>query len=96
MASIPQQATYGVYHLISDFLAERLKAYKNWQKRSLILQYKNLLENSWKFNSRVGVEEILFDMFKSNAKKLKCFGLLSLFKTTNFCTKCILLDINVE
>ena len=46
MASIPQQATYGVYHLISDFLAERLKAYKNWQKRSLILQYKNLLENS--------------------------------------------------
>ena len=54
------------------------------------------LENSWKFNSRGGVEEILFDMLKSNAKNLKCFGLLSLFKTTNFCTKCILLDINVE
>ena len=46
MASIPQQATYGVYHLISDFLAERLKAYKNWQKRSLILQYNFIKKTS--------------------------------------------------
>ena len=37
------------------------------------------LEDSSKSNSWVGVDEILFDMLKSNTKKLKCFGLLSLF-----------------
>ena len=34
------------------------------------------LENSLKYNSRVGAEEILFDTLKSDTKKLKCFGLL--------------------
>ena len=33
-----------------------------------------------KFNSRLGMEEILYDTLKLNIKKLKCFGLLSLFK----------------
>ena len=30
---------FGVYLLISDFLARIRKANKDWQKRSLILQY---------------------------------------------------------
>ena len=40
-----QNLIFGVYLLISDFLAESLKANKNRQKRSLILQYriKNIL-----------------------------------------------------
>ena len=40
-----QNLIFGVHLLISDFLAESLKANKNWQKRSLILQYriKNIL-----------------------------------------------------
>ena len=33
-------------------------------------------ENSGKCNSRIGVQELLFDMLKSNSKKLKCIGLL--------------------
>ena len=42
------------------------------------------LENSQKFNSRVGIEENLFDKLKPNTKKLKCFRLLSLFKNNTF------------
>ena len=42
------------------------------------------------------VEEILFDTLKSNTKKLKCFGLLSLAKTTNLRIRFILLDINIK
>ena len=41
----------GVYLIISDFLAESLKASKKWQKRSLILQYivkRILLQHSQK------------------------------------------------
>ena len=42
----------------------------------------------WKILERgsygIGVEEILFQMLKSNRKKLKCFGLVSLFKNNNF------------
>ena len=30
---------FGVYLLISDFLAKSFKGSKNWQKRLLILQY---------------------------------------------------------
>ena len=33
-----------------------------------------------KFNSWEGVEETLFDTLKLNTNKLKCFGLLPLFK----------------
>ena len=43
---------------------------------------------NWKilqtFNSRVGVDEILFDTLKVSTKKLKCFGLLSLLKSNTF------------
>ena len=53
------------------------------------------LENSWKVISPVGVEAILFDTLKLNTKKLICFWLLSLLKTTQFWTKFILLDINI-
>ena len=42
------------------------------------------VENSWKFNSRVGVEEILFDTLKLNTKKLSVVGFYDFLKTTNF------------
>ena len=34
-----QNLIFGFYLLISDFLLENLKSNKNWQKRSLNLQY---------------------------------------------------------
>lgn len=42
-----EKLIFGVYPLISDFLAKSFKAHKNWQKRSLILQYR-LAQNSYK------------------------------------------------
>ena len=47
-----------------------------------------------KINNQLWVEEI--DTLKLNTMKLKCFGLLSLFKRTNFLMKCVLLDINIK
>ena len=48
-----------------------------------------------KIDSRVGVDEILFDTLKSNTKRPKCLGCFNFSKTTNFWIKCILLDINI-
>ena len=43
----------------------------------------------------MGVDKILFDTLKSNTKKLKCFGLLSLFKN-KFLNQMHFLDINIK
>ena len=51
-----------------------------------------------KFYSQVRVEQILFDTLKPNTKKLKCFGLVSLFKNNKFLNQMhsFLLDINIK
>ena len=63
--------------------AELFQPYKQetWGK----IHERQALENCSKFNSRVGVEEILFATFKSNTKKLKWS--YHVLKITNFWIK---------
>ena len=65
---------FGVYLLISDFLVESLKANKNKEKRSLILQY-SFAQNSHSFYEPQLTQH--YKKYISAGQPTTCFCLVS-------------------
>ena len=54
------------------------------------------MENSWKFVSRAGVEEMYLIRWKGIQRRQGLLGCYQPLETRNFLIKCILLDIHLK
>ena len=64
-----ESVIFGVYFLISDFLAESLNAKKNWQKNSLILRYSFIQKSSFTYFTKLNSLIILKNILPQHSQK---------------------------